>query len=378
MFGNSIINWTCKQCDRKVPMRPSEFPIHCSCGYIGYFAEIDLTQIKPIYLDHNNRNIDLLYIMNHETNPKWVSKKDNMITLFNNEIKCEFIETYKDISNVIYTIETKKPLLVINNALLIDVYTMEILTKQYPTVKFLSMNHSSQADLSKVTFWIACQNQHISCMLKYPNYYYGVPDERNIIKQILEHERLVTLLNPVLIEDRYIYKELPPKPTLSLICRWDALKNIQNQILACCLVNKIRPIRLLYCLHGSSIDLIKDIHRILPLEYCIIPWGDYANYITIIQKEVDIGLQVSFTESFNYVTIEHMACSKPVVGSSAIRFLPEKWQANADDFSDIARIILEILDDYENNTKLAYSIAKSTSINNNRHFIETIKGLLNG
>jgi hypothetical protein len=49
-------------------------------------------------------------------------------------------------------------------------------------------------------------------------------------------------------------------------------------------------------------------------------------------------LQPSFTESFNVVTADGIWAGVPTVASTAIDWVPERWQANPDDATDVARV----------------------------------------
>ena len=54
-------------------------------------------------------------------------------------------------------------------------------------------------------------------------------------------------------------------------------------------------------------------------------------------------LQPSFTESFNVVAADAVHSGVPVVGSSAIDWLPPRWQANPDDAGDVADVAKQLL-----------------------------------
>lgn len=56
-------------------------------------------------------------------------------------------------------------------------------------------------------------------------------------------------------------------------------------------------------------------------------------------------MQPSFTESFNMVTADGIAEGVCTVASEAINWVPRRWQGNADDTGDLARVGLYLLND---------------------------------
>ncbi len=66
-------------------------------------------------------------------------------------------------------------------------------------------------------------------------------------------------------------------------------------------------------------------------------WVDWPKFQGLLQH-MHLVLQPSFTESFNCVVAEAIKNGVPAVGSEAIEWLPPRWQANADDVGDVARV----------------------------------------
>jgi hypothetical protein len=57
-------------------------------------------------------------------------------------------------------------------------------------------------------------------------------------------------------------------------------------------------------------------------------WMDHKDFIDFL-KEIDLGMQVSFSETFCIVAADIVACGIPIVGSHAIRWLEKKSMADA-------------------------------------------------
>ena len=61
--------------------------------------------------------------------------------------------------------------------------------------------------------------------------------------------------------------------------------------------------------------------------------------MNICFTEIDIGIQVSFTETFNLVTADLLSQGVPVIGSSEIPWMNNKYFCNPTDASDIIRVL---------------------------------------
>ncbi len=137
-----------------------------------------------------------------------------------------------------------------------------------------------------------------------------------------------------------------------------------------------RPIRVELSLRNSKGQSIEHLARLAGLEYRIHPWQPWAEFLEHTQEAVDVGLQVSFTESFNYVAIEQMLCGKPVIGSPAIRYLPEAWQANPDDPDEIADVLVGLIENYEVESERAVEVATQFAEWMNKEFVRVMGGSL--
>jgi glycosyltransferase involved in cell wall biosynthesis len=73
-------------------------------------------------------------------------------------------------------------------------------------------------------------------------------------------------------------------------------------------------------------------------------WGPWEEFIELI-AQMDIMLQPSYTESFNMITADGIFVGVPSVVSTAITWVPKKWQADSDDALGIARVGVELLRD---------------------------------
>lgn len=73
------------------------------------------------------------------------------------------------------------------------------------------------------------------------------------------------------------------------------------------------------------------------------PWEDWAKFRLSLVNHMDLGIQPSYTETFNLVVADFVAEGKASVVGHAIKWAPDEWKANVDEVSDIARIGINLL-----------------------------------
>lgn len=74
------------------------------------------------------------------------------------------------------------------------------------------------------------------------------------------------------------------------------------------------------------------------------PWAGWAQFKRVV-AHMDLGLQVSATETFNLTTADAVAEGVPCVVSTAIDWAPEAWKVDIDDAEQIARTGWNLLTD---------------------------------
>lgn len=69
-------------------------------------------------------------------------------------------------------------------------------------------------------------------------------------------------------------------------------------------------------------------------ELILHPWLDHESFLNLVAS-MDVCLQVSFSESFNLTAADAVSIGTPLVGSLAIRWLPQRAQADTGSTADI-------------------------------------------
>ena len=272
----------------------------------------------------------------------------------------------KQISELVASI---RPQLVINQAMVLSSKRISELTGQHRRTKWLTINHSSFADMIRVKNWLPQHVEFLALARDNSRCFYAHVDDRKYFER-LNVPRAFHLPNCIRIPKSSATRELGDPLALSLVCRPDPLKNLPSQLIAAAAIEKATV--LLSTSHDIEPQLGGFI-RSLGLSLTQSPWQTWQQYIDWIAGQVDIGLQVSFTESMNYVALEHMLLGKPVCGSPAVRYLPQRWQAQPDDPDAIASVIRELRDDYSAQSVLAQSVASEFAERNNAGFVRIIE-----
>ncbi len=90
-------------------------------------------------------------------------------------------------------------------------------------------------------------------------------------------------------------------------------------------------------------------------------WSNHENFINLI-KRMDLGLQVSFSESFNIVAADFVYSNIPIVVSPDIEWMPEENMADPNSTNDIMDVMVKIYEHHKNSTEpLTYLMAHNYS-----------------
>ena len=89
---------------------------------------------------------------------------------------------------------------------------------------------------------------------------------------------------------------------------------------------------------GNNLKNIKGLFSNTSHELVLHPWLGHEEFLELLAN-MDICLQVSLTESFNITAADAVSIGVPLVGSSAIRWLPRFSQALPDSVEDICRVL---------------------------------------
>jgi hypothetical protein len=105
-------------------------------------------------------------------------------------------------------------------------------------------------------------------------------------------------------------------------------------------------------LNGGNVyeNLIQLFTNLDKNQYSLVchPWASRDDFLKIC-SEIDIGMQVSFTETFNIVSADILCNGVPVIGSSEIPWLNKRYSASSQDIEEIIDKLLLTYDNLERN-----------------------------
>lgn len=138
----------------------------------------------------------------------------------------------------------------------------------------------------------------------------------------------------------YPQQDLPPKDdTVVNIGCFGSIRPMKNTLAQAVAAIKWADYESLHCrfhVNASRVEqggdnVIKNLRSLFAAQYhhelIEHDWLSHYDFVQLV-KQMDIGLQVSMTETFNIVAADFAANSIPLVGSKEIPFLPRMFQAD--------------------------------------------------
>ena len=367
-------------------MTADEFPIRCSCGAVDdgetfksaglgdtiakltkrlgirkcggcSKRQATLNRLFPYRQKLSAKRCDVLNCYPPLANPEWIKLRGDLYAreLNKSGLDAKSVQVAdRTVASAAGAINKYNPRVFVNHAFFFSWETVAELSAAFPKTNFLTINHSSQADLARSPRWLSDQAHFVELAQQRENCFLATVDPKNPLGQ-LDLKRCLWVPNLV-NWPRYpaTHKIKTERPIASVVCRYDPNKAIPHSILGAAMSGRVD---LLFMIKNARRDQLTAYCQSLGVSFEFVDWSDWDTYTKTIGERVSLGLQPSFSESFNYVSIEHMALGVPVGGSPAIRFLPLEWKANPDDPRSIAATINAVLADYEKNSKRAVRVA---------------------
>ena len=276
-------------------------------------------------------------------------------------------------NNCIDRMVTKhKPTHVIIEALWVVPPKFAILCKLHPTVTWIIRTHSEMP-------FIACEGNAMSWLLKYTmfkNIKIGVNAPRfyRIMKTLIHvkdnvseefvNNKVIYLPNYYPIYD-FVTKKIDKESDTINICCFGALRPLKNQLIQAAsaiefskIINKKLKFHINATRHESNgISVYQNIRQLFDeldvdkFQLIEHPWHDKEEFHELCSK-MDIGLQVSFSETFNIVACDLLSQGIPIVCSSDIPWVDAKYTAIPTDSIDIVNKLLLTYENFEDNVSL--------------------------
>lgn len=165
------------------------------------------------------------------------------------------------------------------------------------------------------------------------------------------------------------------QPTLVLCARDDWVKALRSQITAAALAQKkIDGLRVVLVIRGDQKGkaFLKRFIAINGLDVEIKDWLSWDEWNALLD-ETSVLLQPSFSETFNYVSLDAMAHGIPVIGTPVIKHIPNKFIINdANDSPRMAQMIESYINTRNEESSSIREVAEKTRDRQNADFMELL------
>jgi hypothetical protein len=285
---------------------------------------------------------------------------DNMLN--DHGIESHFVEV-DDNNDIDREVTKYKPDVVIIEAIWVVPNKFEVLRKRHPNVQWIIRIHSEIPFISGEGNALEWLFGYVA----YDNVLIAANTER--MEHDLKH-MLAASHGDALIENKVIYlpnyykekiihqdadRKIAYKDFLNVGC-FGAIRPLKNQLIqAMAAIEYARENsrRLRFHINGSRIEqggnVLKNIRNLFAnldnkfYELVEHPWLNHEDFLQLV-SHMDVGLQVSFSETFNIVTADFVSRDVPVVVSSEITWLSSISHANTTSIPSIAKAIKYSLD----------------------------------
>jgi hypothetical protein len=238
-----------------------------------------------------------------------------------------------------------KPTTVVIEALWVVPEKFIVLANLHPSVQWIIRLHSNTPFLVSegIAFpWIAEY-------LKQPKVYVAANNTRllNDLTVVFAKWRAKLLYMPNYYQMENVKGVKTKAPTIRIACM-GAIRPMKNQVIqaiaAIDFANELSR-KLQFFVNATRVEMngapvLKNLRALFALtahELVEVPWLDHTDFITFLKKNIDIGMQVSFTETFNIVTADCVSQDVAVLVSKEVEYIPRVFTAYPADAKKITR-----------------------------------------
>jgi hypothetical protein len=121
-------------------------------------------------------------------------------------------------------------------------------------------------------------------------------------------------------------------------------KNVAEQALAAITFANAIGKKLSFCVNANKFETVgepilrnlRSIFKATEHQLIEFDWSNHQEFVSLV-RSMDLGLQVSFTETYNIVAADFAANDIPVIGSTEIEWMSSYYQAKTTDVVDIVK-----------------------------------------
>lgn len=262
--------------------------------------------------------------------------------------------------------------IVCNHAFAVDTERFLDVARTHGDKAFIAINHCSLNHAIRWPHYFTAERQSLEATRELSNLWYACPDPNSDWKRF-GYEKTFWWPNPVYVPDDTEPRPVNP-PCVAIVGRDDWMKGFASQIMAMAMMKQQRPeLRLVAVINHAPPNWYGlELAKACGIELEMVPWKSPDEWYRFLRDEVSLVLQCSMAESFNYVSVDALIHGRPFVGSCSIRHTPPEWFADHAVPLEIARVALQILDDYEEQSIKARKIADEIVHRQNNSFVDII------
>lgn len=235
---------------------------------------------------------------------------------------------------------------------------IELLCKKYPNVKFFLRCHSKLNFLSmegngiKRLLEYICLSENYKNVFVSSNNYSMVNDIQQVFNKYITWIPNLYFMNKPINNNIWTRKSVAPLK-IGIFCAMRPFKNVITQAGAAVSIGEKMNVPVeVHIITGREemgghtvVNSLKQMFNgISPdkaklIEY---PWMSHNDFLKLISN-MHIGLQVTYTESFNIVAADFLSQNKPIMVSPSVTYLPNWWGLDPDNLENIANNTVRIL-----------------------------------
>jgi hypothetical protein len=241
-----------------------------------------------------------------------------------------------------------KPTHVFIEAIWVVPSKFDVLIKLHPTVQWNVRIHSNTPFLSLEGVAIEWIKKYAHLQDKYWQFNIA-PNSKNLCNDLLKSMGISTIYAPNIYQPLVkpeLSSKLSDKNIINIGC-FGATRPLKNQLIqamAAIAFAKEVDIKMNFHINHSNVEMAGDnIYRnIVSLfegtKYTLVEhdWMNHDIFLKVV-KEMDLGLQVSLSETFNIVAADFVYLNIPIVGSNEIEWMNPLYQADPTNLDDIVK-----------------------------------------
>lgn len=242
---------------------------------------------------------------------------------------------------------SRKPMLVVLEALWVTPEKIAELKALHPKVKWWCHLHSNVPFLAQegmsMDWIIAYGKLGVSFIANDLRHFYP-------LKELLPPKQLVFLPNCYIPDNHCAVRPDVSKPYLDIGC-FGAVRPLKNhlmQALAAIRFARERGKKLRFHINATRVEtggnpVLKNLRqlfgRLRDAELVESDWHAPDKFLKYLHDHIDIGMQVSLTETFNVVSADYVSAGIPMVVSDEVQWASSFNKANAHIISDIVAVM---------------------------------------